>query len=177
MCLFSAALTAQKNTKSSEEHSSAVTCRCHGPGPVKTTFPTAPLCFTELKICKWDCRKSALLPWFPGETFLKRVFILGANSIRTAAHSCSDGSVRVELTQEDGLDEKTRLPLLLVHVHTHTHTGNSAFTLALLKKERTPLIKSINHSGGVGPWVHPLVALSNQSSGPPPLPLMSPRWM
>lgn len=36
--------------------------------------------------------------------------------------------------------------------------------ITIIKKERTLLIKSINHTGGVGSSVHPLMRVSNQSS-------------
>lgn len=36
--------------------------------------------------------------------------------------------------------------------------------ITIIKKERTLLIKSINHTGGVGSSVHPLGRVSNQSS-------------
>lgn len=46
----------------------------------------------------------------------------------------------------------------------HSHPLNTVFTLPLLKKKRSLLIKSINHTGGVGSRVHPLARVSNQSS-------------
>lgn len=54
-----------------------------------------------------------------------------------------------------------RLP---VHPPSSLHRVNASFYITIIKKERTLLIKSINHTGGVGSSVHLLARVSNQSS-------------
>lgn len=54
-------------------------------------------------------------------------------------------------------------PSPLAHTRTHSHTECCLY-ITIIKKERTLLIKSINHTGGVGSSAHPLATVSNQSS-------------
>lgn len=55
-------------------------------------------------------------------------------------------------------------PVIIVRLPADPHRPPLFLYITIIKKERTLLIKSINHTGGVGSSVHPLARVSNQSS-------------
>ena len=64
-----------------------------------------------------------------------------------------------DVDQSEGQQQRSSLDFLRTPPPHHTF-----LYITIIKKEETLLIKSINHTGGVGSSVHPLVRVSNQSS-------------
>lgn len=54
--------------------------------------------------------------------------------------------------------------MIIVRLPAHPRPLLAFLYITIIKKERTLLIKSINHTRGVGSSVHPLARVSNQSS-------------